>query len=49
MMPCQTSLSSRNIGYEAEIVICEVGGTIGDLESGPYLEAIRQFKTKKLE
>ena len=24
----------------------DVGGTVGDLESGPYLEAIRQFKQK---
>lgn len=34
------------LGKEAEIVICEIGGTVGDLESGPYLEAIRQFKQK---
>ena len=34
------------LGKDAEIVICEVGGTVGDLESGPYLEAIRQFKQK---
>lgn len=34
------------LGKETEIVICEVGGTVGDLESGPYLEAIRQFKQK---
>jgi CTP synthase len=34
------------LGKETEIVICEIGGTVGDLESGPYLEAIRQFKQK---
>lgn len=34
------------LGKEAEIVICEIGGTVGDLESGPFLEAIRQFKQK---
>lgn len=34
------------LGKEAEIVIVEVGGTIGDLESAPYVEAIRQFKQK---
>ncbi|MBE3589774.1 MAG: CTP synthase [Firmicutes bacterium] len=28
----------------AEIVIAEVGGTVGDIESLPYLEAIRQMK-----
>jgi len=34
------------LGKDTEIVICEIGGTVGDLESGPYLEAIRQFKQK---
>lgn len=27
-----------------DVVICEVGGTVGDIESLPFLEAIRQFK-----
>ena len=34
------------LGKEADIVICEIGGTVGDLESGPFLEAVRQFKQK---
>lgn len=29
---------------QAEIVVVEVGGTVGDIESLPYLEAIRQFR-----
>ena len=29
---------------EFEIAIIEVGGTVGDIESQPFLEAIRQFK-----
>ncbi len=29
----------------ADIVLVEVGGTVGDIESLPFLEAIRQFKT----
>src|SRR5205085_7166339 len=29
---------------DADVVIAEVGGTVGDLESLPFLEAIRQFK-----
>jgi len=29
---------------EADIVITEIGGTVGDIESTPFLEAIRQFK-----
>ena len=28
----------------AEIIIVEVGGTVGDIESLPFLEAIRQFR-----
>ena len=28
----------------AEIVLIEVGGTVGDIESLPFLEAIRQFR-----
>ncbi len=31
-------------GKGAEIIIVEVGGTVGDIESLPFLEAIRQFK-----
>jgi CTP synthase len=27
-----------------DFVICEVGGTVGDIESLPFLEAIRQFR-----
>ncbi|WDT92867.1 CTP synthase [Thermoleophilum album] len=27
----------------ADFVICEVGGTVGDIESLPFLEALRQF------
>ncbi len=29
---------------EAEITVVEVGGTVGDIESLPFLEAIRQFR-----
>lgn len=29
---------------QTEIAIIEVGGTVGDIESQPFLEAIRQFK-----
>lgn len=27
----------------ADFIICEIGGTVGDIESLPFLEAIRQF------
>jgi CTP synthase len=29
-----------------DILICEVGGTVGDIEGLPYLEAIRQFRNE---
>ncbi len=31
---------------DADIVIVEIGGTVGDIESQPFLEAIRQFRLK---
>jgi CTP synthase len=34
----------RRVAREADVVIVEVGGTVGDIESLPFLEAIRQFK-----
>ncbi|MDR1925898.1 MAG: CTP synthase [Planctomycetaceae bacterium] len=30
-------------GSDTDVVITEIGGTVGDIESQPYLEAIRQF------
>lgn len=32
---------------EADIVLAEIGGTVGDLEGGPYIEAIRQIRREK--
>jgi CTP synthase len=29
---------------DGDILICEVGGTVGDIESLPFLEAVRQFR-----
>jgi CTP synthase len=31
------------LGDHADVVIVEIGGTVGDIESLPFLEAIRQF------
>jgi CTP synthase len=36
--------SIRRIAHGADVVIVEIGGTVGDIESLPFLEAIRQFK-----
>ncbi|MDP6618524.1 MAG: CTP synthase, partial [Nitrospinota bacterium] len=33
----------RAIAPGKDVVICEIGGTVGDIESLPFLEAIRQF------
>ncbi|MGH3651142.1 MAG: CTP synthase, partial [Acidimicrobiia bacterium] len=33
----------RVAGRDVDVVITEVGGTVGDIESLPFLEAIRQF------
>ena len=32
------------LGRDNDIVITEIGGTVGDIESLPFLEAIRQFR-----
>ncbi|MEK6693461.1 MAG: CTP synthase [Nitrospirota bacterium] len=47
MVPHITDEIKRNIRAvedETDVVIVEVGGTIGDIESLPFLEAIRQFR-----
>ena len=31
---------------QEDFVICEIGGTVGDIESLPFLEAIRQFSSE---
>ncbi len=35
-----------NAGKEQDILIVEVGGTVGDIESLPFLEAIRELKVE---
>ncbi len=37
--------SIRLAAKDVDVLIVEIGGTIGDIESLPFLEAIRQFKT----
>lgn len=32
---------------DADVLICEIGGTVGDIESLPFLEAIRQIKNEE--
>jgi CTP synthase len=37
--------SIKLVAGSVDIVIVEIGGTVGDIESLPFLEAIRQFRT----
>jgi CTP synthase len=34
----------RGVATDVDIVLVEIGGTVGDIESQPFLEAIRQFR-----
>ncbi|HXI28957.1 MAG TPA: CTP synthase [Vicinamibacterales bacterium] len=34
----------RGVSNGADVVLVEIGGTVGDIESLPFLEAIRQFR-----
>ena len=36
-----------DLGKDVDIVIVEVGGTVGDIESLPFLEAIRQIRNEQ--
>ena len=40
----QIKASIRRVSAGVDVVIVEVGGTVGDIESLPFLEAIRQIK-----
>ena len=34
----------RGVAKDVDVVLVEIGGTVGDIESLPFLEAIRQFR-----
>lgn len=34
----------KKIAHDVDVIICEIGGTVGDIESQPFLEAIRQMR-----
>ena len=40
----KNSIKAVSHNKSADVVICEIGGTVGDIESLPFLEAIRQFR-----
>ncbi|MBU0529169.1 CTP synthase [bacterium] len=39
-------IKAVNIDNKYDVVVCEVGGTVGDIESLPFLEAIRQLSVE---
>jgi CTP synthase len=36
----------RRVGQDTDVAIIEIGGTVGDIESQPFLEAIRQMRNE---
>jgi len=38
------AITNAAVYSKADVVITEIGGTVGDIESLPYLEAIRQYR-----
>ncbi len=40
----EIKMAIRRLGPDHDVVITEIGGTVGDIESLPFLEAIRQFR-----
>jgi CTP synthase len=36
--------AARKVADGVDVVICEIGGTVGDIESQPFTEAIRQMR-----
>lgn len=39
--------AAESYGGQVDIAICEIGGTVGDIESLPFLEAARQMNLRK--
>jgi len=35
-----------DVSDDCDFIICEIGGTVGDIESLPFIEAIRQFRNE---
>ena len=35
-----------DLSPDCDFIICEIGGTVGDIESLPFIEAIRQFRNE---
>ena len=42
--PTRSRTPSAPVATDVDVVLVEIGGTVGDIESLPFLEAIRQFR-----
>ena len=40
----ETKAAMKKVANDVDVVICEIGGTVGDIESLPFLEALRQMR-----
>lgn len=40
----EIKMAARRVAKDCDVVIVEIGGTVGDIESLPFLEAIRQLR-----
>ena len=38
--------AAKHLSGDVDVVICEIGGTVGDIESLPFLEAVRQLRVE---
>ncbi len=43
----EIAAAGRIKGKDLDVVMVEVGGTVGDIEAAPFLEAIRQFRLEE--
>ena len=41
----EIKMAARRLAKDSDVVIVEIGGTVGDIESLPFLEALRQLRT----
>eukprot|EP00960_Hanusia_phi_P052291 761369-Hanusia_phi.AAC.3 len=44
--PVKTGTDPHDEGCEADVCVIELGGTVGDIESMPFIEALRQLQYK---
>jgi len=45
-MKIKSRINKATAQFKPDFLIIEIGGTVGDIEGLPFIEAIRQFKTE---